>query len=585
MTSIDELFKKPVQSNLKRKEPPITPDEIYKAAKHSQNGDVKGKEHKKAGLEEQDDDGTAGPELPSDEEEEGGPDEEEGRFFGGGVTRNTKDVLDFMEEQDGDQGAPEKIDSVWLRRTALNFEKRINKNAELRAKHEDDPQKFMTSEAELDADIKALSILTDHPELYSEFARLGCARSLVSLLSHENTDIAINAIEILSELTDEDVQAAQSRWDSLVDAMLESDLPDLLVQNFARLDESNESDRSGVYYSLSLIENLASQTAFLDKALNDSSLLKWLLSRIRKKESQTTQNKQYAAEVLAIILQTSDKTRKPCMELDAVDLFLQLLSAYRKRDPPKDSDEEEFAENIFDCLTCLVETRLGKLKYLEAEGVELCLIMIKEGKFSGSRALRVLDHSMGGKDSTEVCRKVVESAGLKPLFKCYMKSTDEATSEHIIGMFASMLRLLPGNSAPRVRMLAKFVEHGYAVLDRLVKRRRDYAERLAPIDKQIKREKAQRNLENAEVLSDEWLSRRLDAGLFCLQTLDVVLAWLAAEDAGARTKIAHLFAERDETLRDIQNTLKEQLESLKAENDEASRNDMDALKTLIELLD
>jgi hypothetical protein len=35
----------------------------------------------------------------------------------------------------------EKIDSVWLRKTALNFEKRISQNAELRAKFEDHPEK------------------------------------------------------------------------------------------------------------------------------------------------------------------------------------------------------------------------------------------------------------------------------------------------------------------------------------------------------------------------------------------------------------------------------------------------------------
>ena len=78
----------------------------------------------------------------------------------------------------------------------------------------------MVSEADLDADIKALSVLSEHPELYEEFSKLGCVASLVSLLSHENTDIAIDAIQTLSELTDEDVQAKQDQWDSLVNAMV-----------------------------------------------------------------------------------------------------------------------------------------------------------------------------------------------------------------------------------------------------------------------------------------------------------------------------------------------------------------------------
>lgn len=77
----------------------------------------------------------------------------------------------------------------------------------------------MGSEADLDADIKALSILSDYPHLYEEFASLGCVSSLVSLLSHENTDIAIDVVDIISELIDEDVQVEQSQWNALVDAM------------------------------------------------------------------------------------------------------------------------------------------------------------------------------------------------------------------------------------------------------------------------------------------------------------------------------------------------------------------------------
>ena len=111
----------------------------------------------------------------------------------------------------------------------------------------------MGSEADLDADVKGLSILSEHPELYEEFVRLGCVGSLVSLLSHENTDIAIDALEIISELTDEDVEAEQSQWDAIVDAMLESDLLNLLHQNISRLDEGLESDRAGVYHVLGVI--------------------------------------------------------------------------------------------------------------------------------------------------------------------------------------------------------------------------------------------------------------------------------------------------------------------------------------------
>jgi beta-catenin-like protein 1 len=76
------------------------------------------------------------------------------------------------------------------------------------------------SEADLDTEIKGLSILSEHSELYEEFAKMGCVGSLISLLSHENADIAIDVIQIISELTDEDVEAEQEQWDALVNAMV-----------------------------------------------------------------------------------------------------------------------------------------------------------------------------------------------------------------------------------------------------------------------------------------------------------------------------------------------------------------------------
>jgi beta-catenin-like protein 1 len=536
-------------------------DEIYKSAKLSSHGQSK-YNSPTAEVEDADDDIEAGPSAPPDDDQDYGPDvpdDEEGRFFGGGVTQVENEILDFMEEQESADVVPEKIDSAWLRKLALNFEKRITKNAELRAKFENEPQKFMASEADLDADIKALSILAEHPELYEEFAKLGCVGSLVGLLAHENADIAIDAMEIISELTDEDVEAEQEQWNGIVDAMIEADLLDLLVSNFSRFDESNESDRSGVYHSLSVLENLASRVSIAENIGQDTGVLKWLLNRIQKRESPVSQNKQYAAEVLAILLQSSASNQIKFCELDGVDVLLQLLAAYRKRDPLKGTEEEEFVENLFNCLTCVVDEPEGKEKFVEAEGVELCLIMIKEGKMSKSRALRLVDHALGGQSGREVCERLVEAAGLKVVFGAFMKKLDGQTTEHLLGIFASLLRLLPANESGRIRTLAKFVEKDYEKLEKLVKLRRDYAARVAIVDSEIRNEQASLDAEEREEMADEWDSRRLDAGLYCLQTIGVILAWIVAEDDGASKRIKGLLADRDETLAVIKSTIQGRL--------------------------
>lgn len=268
-------------------------------------------------------------------------------------------------------------------------------------------------------------------------------------------------------------------------------------------------------------------------------MLPWLLSRIQQKETPVSQNRQYAAEIQAILLQSSGKNRKKFLGLDGVDVILQILSQYRKRDPEKDSDEEEYVENLFDCLICLVDEDAGKNKFLEAEGVELAQIMLKEGKFSKQRALRVLDHALGG--GAPACGRLVEVAGLRTVFGMFMKKVclvlsnrrnesiktdlqqqENQTIEHLLGIFASLLRLLPGGSAERIRTLAKFMEKDYGKIEKLVNLRRDYASRVSPVEQAIEKERKNYSKDEQEVMAPEWLSRRFDAGLFSIQVCSLL---------------------------------------------------------------
>ncbi len=583
MTSVDDLFKKPnlPSGSTKRKFEAPDAQEVYKATKLSASSSPNGTAHINGATVEddnEDDDTEAGPQLPPDDED----DDKEGRFFGGGVTKGTAEALDYLDQQDEDGYKEEKIDSAWLRRLAVSFEKKVTKNSQLRARYDGEPEKFMASEADLDAEVKSWSLVSEHPELYKEFAESDSLALLVGLLAHENTDIAIGAIEIISELLDEDVQAEQDQWDALVGALLDADLLELLMSNLARLDEANESDRSGVYHSLAVLESLADQQTIAER-IGQEKVLMWLCNRIKQPEKPLGQNKQYAAEVLQVLLQSSPLPRKRlAIDIEGVDLFLQLLAAYRKRDPLKESQEEEYAENIFDALTCVADEADGKRKFIEAEGIELCLIMLKESTFSKIRALRLLDHAAAGQGAApaEVCEKLVDAGGLKILFSMFMKKVDNTTIEHLLGIFSALLRLLPGESAARIRTLAKFLEKDNEKITKLAQLRKDYARRVASVDEGIQVEQRMIDDEEREERADEFFSRRLDGGLFCLQTIDVVLAWLIAEDAGAKDHISsHL-----DGLTDIQKSLQDQLALLdpQAVDDEDVR---DMLSTLVDFLD
>ena len=131
----------------------------------------------------------------------------------------------------------------------------------------------------MDAAIKALLPLAQFPVLaYPELVNSGSVTRLIGLLSHENPDIAIDVVEVINELTDEDVgneqeedeeeegsreKALKALIDSLVSGFisipcimnsrsrqLENSVLELLVENLKRLNEAEESDRQGVVHIL-----------------------------------------------------------------------------------------------------------------------------------------------------------------------------------------------------------------------------------------------------------------------------------------------------------------------------------------------
>lgn len=180
------------------------------------------------------------------------------------------------------------------------------------------------------------------------------------------------------------------------------------------------------------MESLASRSSIAERIGQESDIIPWLHSRIQKKEGSIRQNKQYSAEILAILLQSSSKNRQRFIGIDGVDTLLQLLSVYRKRDPEKDSDEEEYVENLFDCLICVVDENEGKEKFIEAEGIELAQIMLREGKMSKPRALRVLNHALGGNGGTRACERLIEAAGLRTVFGMFMKKVFNPSNDQAL---------------------------------------------------------------------------------------------------------------------------------------------------------
>lgn len=85
--------------------------------------------------------------------------------------------------------------------------------------------------------------------------------------------------------------------------------------------------------------------------------------------------------------------------------------------------------------------------------------------------------------------------------------------------------------------------------------RGEYVSKVQAVNRAIAAEETPLSPEERKERLDEWDSRRLDGGLYVLQTVDVILAWLVAEDDGARTKIQKLLEDQNDSLISVKTTL------------------------------
>jgi beta-catenin-like protein 1 len=106
---------------------------------------------------------------------------------------------------------------------------------------------------------------------------------------------------------------------------------------------------------------------------------------------------------------------------------------------------------------------------------------------------------------------------------------------HTLGILSSLFTNLPSDSPSRIRLLAKFVESNYEKTDKLLDIRTSAQARLTAVNQEIDGEKKAQLEAGEEIGSEEedaWYLRRLDGGLYTLQTVDYILAWIVMEDDG-----------------------------------------------------
>ncbi|MQM04263.1 hypothetical protein Taro_037071 [Colocasia esculenta] len=463
----------------------------------------------------------------------------------GGLEGVDLSLLEAVEKSHN--GGVEVLDLRTMKKLVLSFERRLRDNLEARMKHPDQPDKFADSEVELHNEIERLKILAGGPELYPDLVTLNTVSSIVGLLGHENTDIAVDVVGLLMDLTDEDVlEDNDEPARVLVDALVENNVLELLVQNIGRLSEADPDEATAIYKTLATIENMIEvKPAVAEMVCERTKLLRWLMGRIKVREFDA--NKQYASEILAILLQNSSSNQKRLGQMNGVDAVLQAVAMYKSRDP-KTFDEEEMLENLFDCLCCLLMPVENKERFIKSEGVELMIIIMKQKKLAYGSAIRVLDFAMT--KYSPACERFVDI----PVSKKNRKERyQEELEERLISLLASLFGGIVRGSR-RDRLLSKFVENEYEKIDRLMEFFMRYADRVKAESERLDR----LELEDLEMDDDERYNKKLEAGLYTLQLIALILGHLwSSEHPGIRARIELLLRQQKLTRQDVKDILQE----------------------------
>lgn len=363
---------------------------------------------------------------------------------------------------------------------------------EQRARHADQPERFLESEVELDEAVNALRVVSAAPDLYPVLLEANAIPSVVPLLAHENADIAGDVMELLAELVGEDaVEEAVEPVGALVAALVDGGLLPALAQRLPTFDERVPEEAAAVRSALGVLQALVEvdpQLAVVVLGGNEkgekesngnstpapaSSISSWLLRRLTAK-GEADETRALAAELIGTLAQSGPEARKILVREGIVEALLQAIAPYRTKDA-EDGDEAEYVESLFAALCAVLIEPQARGDFVAAEGVELMVIMLRAKRACRVAALRALDFA------TTNCRpaaeRFVERGGLGPLFTAFMgkvkgrRSAEqrEEEEERSISIVSTLLQLLGRPpSALQARVAAKFVESEFEKVDRLI---------------------------------------------------------------------------------------------------------------------
>ena len=323
------------------------------------------------------------------------------------------------------------------------------------------------------------------------------------------------------------------------------------------------------------MENISEiDTFFCGEIIKQCKLFKVLLNGMRKKQEygiKFDEIQLYMSEILCIYLQPMDDDDNEegmavydsFASIKGVDKILDLLqSKYLKKDPTL-SEEGEYVSNLMDSLCAALASTVNQNKFHESPSAfNILLTLIKSKRYTKMGCLRALSFAVT--NHSKNCVKLVECGGLKTIFsefmnrkkikKKYKRVHDkEKMEEYLCSILVHLFCNL--SDVNLLRLMHKFREKDCEKIDRLIEMHAKYVMRMEDNESKEKTKGLIRD-------EDERYSQRLENGLYCLQMIDILIAFIYTmphEDGNTviKERIVHGLNQSDNDIEEVKETLRE----------------------------
>ena len=378
----------------------------------------------------------------------------------------------------------EEIDSQFDEKTLSELLKSIRKKYDsdimLRNKYKNDSMKYCTIEEELHEDLVVLQRLAAYPNLLSSFISNSGIEIIILILTHPNIDIISAMLSLIVEITESDFLNDIEDAKSFIELLISNSIFDRIAETLYKI-SSNDEDASQ-YYSdiLGIFENFVDVYEKSADLIGGTKAIEWMLQMIRSSSNVDSADIAegdvclFCSEVLAMLVQFSDENKKRFVKMEGVPILVNVIVNIKENTNRKIliGNQEEFANNIVDCICSALLYEENKKMFAMADGVNIMIDFMRENNTFRHLGIKVLNFAI--QNSKENAIQFVESNGLCVLFPYFMskgmkkikKEIATKGEESSIEIIVNLLRYVYGVNYDRV--IFKFKENKNEKIKQLI---------------------------------------------------------------------------------------------------------------------